>query len=673
MKFPRVLALVLLGHFFGAAEGTEWVFEGNGRFSRDRILQALSRFDATPASANDITAADDAAFFLREFYRSQGFPDAVVTYDYSASRVVFSIAEGDRLWIRKLTFEGGTSLPGDRRERIFTAAVRQATRTPFGRLRYVASAVEQAAESLRQAFVNEGFLEASVSLFDQPAADFQSLDLTVVIEEGIPHRIGRVRLAGPAFEESEALAQTLATFEGQPFRPSDPSLCRSRALDFLREHGFFYAAVSVESLPGREPGVRDFVVTPTPGRRMHIGDVRTSGRRRTAERSLLRRFGIRRGALYNASALDAAERRLWFSGAFSSVDVAFRDAPGDALDVDLRVEEGDRKSFATTLGYSQWYLGFANATYTDRNLLGTLNRLKLTGFVSQKSYGGEAEVAAPWFLGSELTGSAEAFAFRKELPAFEATEFGARIGIRQKLNERFRTGWGLVYEWKSVANTVVASDTEPDTPRDYRLGRLTFHQALDRRNDPLIPMSGYDLRYEVGVAVPPLLGDLTFLKAAAQATWYLPLQKISPGRPFVPFLTFHHGVGALFPFGNTTAIPVPERFFLGGPDSVRSFAFDGMAPRDRKGNPLGGEAFFQANVELQWPVGRGFFLAVFTDVGNLAPRLEDMEFCETRIAPGVGLRFFTPLGALRVDYACNLVRRDGDPLGAWQLGLGVTF
>lgn len=672
-KSLQVLLLVLAGLSARGAEAADWIFEGNALFSSARLLQALNRYDAGPASGGDVTAADDAAYFLREFYFSQGFPDAGVTYDFSPSRVVFSIEEGDRLWIRRVTFQGGEEISRDRLHGIFTSAIRQATRSAFGRLRYVAAAVEEAAERLRQAYVNEGFLDAAVSVIEQPAADFKTVDLTAVIEPGVQYHVGRVRLSGAGFEESAALLKELATFENRPFRSADRVLSQSRALDFLRAHGYFFAAVRVETAPGDGPGIVDLVVTSTAGQKMRIGKVTTSGARRTAERSLLGRFGIRSGAIYNGTALDAAERRLWFTGAFSSVDVDARAASKTSVDVAIRVAERDSKSFAATVGYSEWYLAFATATYTDRNFLGTLDRLRMTGFISQKSFGGDIEFSDPWLLGTDLTGSVAAFASRKELPAFKASEFGTRIGISQKQNERSGTGWGLTYEWKSVASALILSGGEPDALEDYRLGQLTFRQELDRRNDPLTPMSGCDLRYEAGIAAPPLLGELTFFKATAQATWYLPLRKIVPERPFVPFLTFNHRAGLILPFGDTASIPVPERFFLGGPDSVRSFQFDGMAPRDRSGVPLGGLAFFQANIELQWPVGRGFYLAAFTDAGNLASTLGELELGQTRIAPGAGIRFYTPLGALRMDYAYNVIRRDGDPLGAWQFGLGVMF
>lgn len=671
--FLRVFFTAWIIFSAAAADGMEWEFRGNTLFSNARLLQALKRYDAGPSSGSDITVADDAAFFLREFYFSQGFPDASVTYEFTPERVVFSIEEGTRLWIGRVVFQGGGEIARDRLSVIFTSAIRQATRVAFGRLRYVENAVSDALEKLRLTYVNEGFLDARVDVAEQPAADFRNVDLVILIDAGIRYRIGRVLMAGGPFEESAALLKNLAGFEDRSFRPSDQALVQSRAVDFLRSHGYFFATATVEQSPSDGEGIVNLVVHPVPGRQMRIGTITSNGLEKTREAALLGRFGIASGDLFNATALDAAERRLWFVGAFSTVDVKASPRKDNTVDLAVHVRETDSRSLATTLGYSEWYQAFATATFTDRNFLGTLDRLKVNGFVSQKSFGGDAEFSDPWFLGSDFTGSVDAFALRQELPAFKATQYGVRLGLRQRLEERSGTGWGVLYEWKSVTNSQIFSGSEPDVLEEYRLGQLTLHQELDRRNDPLAPMSGYNLRYAAGVATTPLLGDLSFFKATAQATWYVPLKKIVPDRPFVPFLTFNHRAGLIVPFGNTDSVPVPERFFLGGPDSVRSFQFDGMAPRDRSGTPFGGEAFLQANIELQWPVGRGFFLAVFTDAGNLASSLDEMELGETRVAPGAGIRFYTPLGALRMDYGYNLIRRDGDPVGAWQFGLGVTF
>ena len=106
---------------------------------------------------------------------------------------------------------------------------------------------------------------------------------------------------------------------------------------------------------------------------------------------------------------------------------------------------------------------------------------------------------------------------------------------------------------------------------------------------------------------------------------------------------------------------------------MRSFQLDGLGPKDADGYLEGGLAYLLGNAEIQWPVWKAFYLAAFVDVGNLSPTVEDFNWDETRIGVGLGGRVYTPLGAIRVDYGHNLIRKDGDPAGAWQFGFGFTF
>lgn len=641
-------------------------FEGNERFPAQRLRAALRRFDVTVDGA--VTSADDAAFFLREFYFEQGFPNAHVAYDFSPRAVLFRIAEGERSTLGGVTFQGGEGLSRERVETVFRAAVRQALRRPLGGLPFVESALDSAAERLRAAFVAEGFLDAEVEAV--AGMGFPAVPVTVEIREGIRYRVGAIHFTGAP--EGGVLEGISDDFVGRPFRPGTEIKVRSRVLDRLRAHGHFKAAVAVET-QRRADGTIDIRLAILPGRVFTIGRVGFEGLERTRAGAAQRRFGIRPGTRFSASALESAERRLWFTGAFSSVAVEPRAREDDTVDLDVKTVEGRARQLAGTIGYSEWERGFLTAVYTDRNALGSLNRFTLGGFVSQRGFGGEAALENPWLFGENLGGTVTAFAQRRELPAYRAAQYGATVGIGARRDERGLTGWNLGYEWRVVTDTDVFSGDPGDAIEKYRLGMVSFSQQLDTRNDLLAPMSGYNLRYEVGVAVPELFGEVSFFKATAVATFYFPLREILPERPYVPLFLLNHRVGVILPFGGTDSVPVPERFFLGGPDSVRSFQLDGMAPRNRDAVPTGGQAFFQLNVEFQYPVWQGLFAAVFTDFGNLAESVGDFTFSNTRIAPGAGLRLYTPIGTLRADYAMNLVRLDGDPVGNWQFGLGFTF
>jgi outer membrane protein insertion porin family len=186
-------------------------------------------------------------------------------------------------------------------------------------------------------------------------------------------------------------------------------------------------------------------------------------------------------------------------------------------------------------------------------------------------------------------------------------------------------------------------------------------------------MKGLYLNHEVELASDALGGDVSFARFSAQFTYYQPLREITTERPFVPFFVFNHRVGLLAPYGSTTEVPVQERFFLGGPDTVRSFQLDGLGPRDSGGDPIGGLGMVLLNLEIQWPVLNNIYLAAFADAGNIWSEVRDIQPTDLQVGVGPGLRIYTPLGAIRVDYGYNLNRIEGDPIGAWQVGFGFTF
>jgi outer membrane protein assembly factor BamA len=186
-------------------------------------------------------------------------------------------------------------------------------------------------------------------------------------------------------------------------------------------------------------------------------------------------------------------------------------------------------------------------------------------------------------------------------------------------------------------------------------------------------MKGMFLNHEVELASDALGGDVSFARFSAQFTFYQPLREITTEHPFVPFVVFNHRLGLLAPYGNTPEVPVQERFFLGGPDTVRSFQLDGLGPRDSGGDPIGGSGMVLLNLEIQWPVFNNIYLAAFADAGNIWPEISDIQPTDLRVGVGPGLRIYTPLGAIRVDYGYNVNRVEGDPIGAWQVGFGFTF
>lgn len=669
----RLLVILCLGLGCAAAaaqQAREFVFEGNESYTRAQLVKALSRYEIDLAPPIEATTADDAAYFLREFLFGQGLPEADVEYRFEGPEVVFTISEGPKYLLGRTTFSGGEAITAERMEDIFVAEMRQSTRNPFGALRYVQSATESAAERIRQALVQDGFLGATVTVEPEFAGRMVNVSVTAspgrqsVIDEAV------VESAATLPEKIQAIARKA---QGGVYHPGQELTLRSQVLDDLRANGYFNARVSQQTTFSAATGGVRIVITVEPGGQYRMGTIGVTGNRRTLTTAILQRLGLRAGGTYDAALVDAGVRRLWFTGAFSDVDARQTPTPDGTVNMTVRVEETAAKQLTSTIGYGQWQRGFADVTYTDRNFLGTLNRFSLRGNISTKNYGIQAALSDPFFLRTPVIATVSGFALREETPAYEVSQYGGGFDVERQFDQNNLTGWRAGYQWKAVTNTVIYADESNDALDDYTLGMVSFEQTLDRRNDLLSPTKGYFLNWQGDVASRYLAGEVSFVRLSVQATWYLPLRQITKERPFVPFVILNHRAGLMAPYDDTSAAPIPERFFLGGPDTVRSFQLDGLGPKDQNGYPVGGMAYLLGNAEIQWPIWRALYVAGFVDVGNLSPSLETLSWSYTRVGPGLGARLYTPIGALRVDYGYNLIRKEGDPVGAWQFGFGFTF
>jgi len=660
-----------------SSESRQVVFEGNQRFQERQLERALRRFDIQLEGDFDRVNVDDAAYFLREFYFNEGFPEARVDYQFDAAgpRAFFFIEEGSRVFLGAIAFEGNEFFTSRRLEDIVVAYIRQATLNPFGRLEYVESAVFHAETAILREYNRNGYLQAQVfsECGNSPAS--KRMDIRFYIDEGPRSFIHEITTKGlPDGTSFTPITRMLENEIGQPFRPDEEILLRSRVLTELRNAGFYRATITADRTIDPITGNVDLKFEVTPGPIYSIGSIRIDGLRQTRKSAVLRRLGVREGERYDAARLSAGTRRLWFSGAFEEADAEIQPAGQDQLEIKLEMEEGRAKEIRFEAGYGEWDLFFGSAVFTDRNFFGTLNRFEINTFVSTRRYGVSLELADPFLFNSETTGKIGAVFLRQSLPAYRAYFLGGFAALERQYETTRLTGYRLGYQWKAVFNTQVLANEEfvGETDLDYTVGLLNWEQILDRRNSMLIPMQGYLLRYETGISSQATGGEISYYQLQAQATGYLPLMEITEQRPYVPFLMANHRAGISVPFANTRTLPLPERFYLGGPDTVRSYQFDGMPPSSG-GVPIGGQTYWVINLEAQAPVYGPFFAVVFSDIGNLSPAIDDYEQDNTRVALGAGLRLYTPIGAVRVDYGYNVIQKEGDPVGAWQFGFGFTF
>ncbi len=648
-------------------------FEGNDSHAPRRLLEVLRRDKALLTGEFDVMEVDDAAYFLEKFYLRNGFAEARVDYRFTASprRAVFVISEGERTRVQSLEVSSQGAVEQERLASIARYAFRAGpVLLDWGPPPFSEPALTQARREMVSAAEQDGFLQARVD-GGAESADPGWVKVRLRVEEGPRFRVVQTVLRG--MEAGVALDRTLAELDREPYRPGREEVYRLAVLQDLRNRGHYAAVVRAQVVVLPAPGEMRMEITAEPGPVYHLGDVRLQGVNGLLARSIALRLGWREGRLYNASEIEAGLRRLWFTGALSRAELSTHPRADGHLDLTLEVQRAAARQIGLSLGYGQWQQANVTLAYTDRNFLDTLNRLTIEGFLSQRSRSLQVRLADPFFLGTDHNVTLQGGYARIEQPSYQSTVYGGELNAERRFESGFSYAGALT--WREVDDTTIFAVPDAGLPLDYRLVGAGATLAYDRRNNRVTPMSGTYLRATGQWAGRALGGDLDFTRWTGKATFYLPLRPLTPARSYVPYLMVNAQTGLIQPFGGTTDIPLQERFYLGGSDTVRSFPYEGMDPRNDDDTvlPVGGTFFTLLNAELNWPVWGPLYLAALADLGNLVTQPQYYRAGDGAAALGGGLRVYTPVGFLRMDYGYNPAPRESDPQGAWHFSFGLSF
>ncbi|GAB4264558.1 MAG: outer membrane protein assembly factor BamA [Deferrisomatales bacterium] len=633
--------------------------------------------------------ADDAAFQMELAYRNRGYPFASVAFRVEktprGAEVTFTVEEGPQVRLRSVRIEGAQAVPASELQRFFQGRS-PGWLTPGGPP-FVEAELRSAVAEIRSFYAGLGYLDAQV---DGPeirfSADRSEAEAVVRIREGVRYRIAAVRFSGDVLDEARRELDALAgSLEDQAFFPRRKMTLRSRVLEIYGELGRPDAQVAAGADPGPEPG--DVILTAEidAGPAVTVSGVAVSGNVKTRGKFLLNRLRLRPGDRYALSKERETFRELYRTGLFSSVETGL--APGEAPDrriLEVRVEEAPSQELYVEPGWGSYERLRAKAGYREKNLFGTGRILGLEGAVSLKAQGITARFTDPWFLRTRIAADVPVFFRRREEPSFTRRELGASFLFTRRLGRRLSAG--LAYQFRRT--DLIQVDVDPDGAgadlgADYNLASLKAQLTYDARDDLFFPTRGHRWVLSLERADTALGGTLTFTRAGFAVRAFAP---VTPST----VLGARWDTGLVLPGRNQPDIPLGERFFNGGENTVRSFEEAELGPRDPSGDPTGGLGFNVAGVELRQRLFGRLVGTVFADYGNVAPNrfpagggrrsrselvsdtLDDF-FRDFRPAVGFGLQYLLPVGPARLDFAWNPDRRRGEEGFVWHFSVGTAF
>jgi len=378
---------------------------------------------------------------------------------------------------------------------------------------------------------------------------------------------------------------------------------------------------------------------------------------------------IKDGEPLSFARLLDTQSKLYLTGLFASVDVSpvqDWDHPGEAVVV-TEVREDSPRSYAYGIGYDTYDRLRVQLGISHANLAGTRRYLGLDALVSDKEQQWRLTYREPHLLGIPYPLQVTTYRSDEQQPDFSLKRWGTTMEFIRNFGRQSRASLSYTYEIQEPFN-VSAGYPVPREESEEKVSSFGAAYIRDGRDDVLFPSRGIFFSADVRFAFPFFSATSRFLKS--DLSWGL---YASPAHDTI--LAGSVRIGAIHNMADEP-IPLGERFFLGGRDTVRAYSRDMLGVEGGTiiaGQAIGGNLFLLANAELRQKVSDLFGVTVFTDAGQVWPDSTSVHLGDLAAGSGVGIFFLSPIGPVRLEYARKWKPVSWDDLSQWYLSLGFPF
>jgi outer membrane protein insertion porin family len=646
------------------------------------------------SSADPLTLLDGQSV-LANYFRDKGYFSAAVKLSapapsrgQQARTVTYDVDLGPRGRFVGYRFRGNRSIPASD---LSGAVLLQPPTFGLQRGRFDQDLLDRSVQGITALYQTRGFADVKVepSLNDKYKDEPSHLFVTFNVEEGPQEHVRHMTISGIDEAIRKGLGKSLLTAPGQPYAPARARGDRDSILSYLVNHGYEHGEVQWHaSAPDARHDV-DVDYTVEVGAKETVARVVVLGNEFTRGSVIDREVTLAPGEALNGSSLLQTQQRLYDLGLFNQVQVTTQNPAGPSPDKTVLVGVEEAKRW--TIGYGggldvqrlpasgskqgqaptgQYGVSPRVSLELDRiNLDGRPQTYSFAGHFSNLEKIGSTSYTIPSFLGHpglelRVTGledqSRNVLTFnsqRQELAIALQKHYSAHSSLLARYNFRHVT----------VSNVQINPAEVPLVSQGVLVATVGASYVNDHRDNPVDATRGSYTTLDADVAWTGWGSSADFGRLVAQNSTYYRL-----GSRVIFARNTQVGIEPVYGHtGVDQGVPLPERLFLGGPDSDRAFSLNEAGPRDPiTGYPIGGKGLFLNQMELRFPIEQNHFgLVVFEDAGNVfsSPRLFRLlkfvqsgptDFNYDVQAAGLGLRYNTPVGPIRFDvaYSPNIPR-----------------
>ncbi|MCP4374102.1 MAG: outer membrane protein assembly factor BamA, partial [Deltaproteobacteria bacterium] len=410
------------------------------------------------------------------------------------------------------------------------------------------------------------------------------------------------------------------------------------------------------------------------GKQVYFEEIIISGNTKTRDKVIRRQLKVYEQELFSGVRIKRSVRNLYRLDYFKDIKVnTIKGSSDDTMVLKLNVTEKPTGSFQFGGGYSSTEKLFLMATISQKNLFGRGHILNLQGQWGDVTKKYSLAFTEPWLFDIPLSVGAKLYNWQYEYDEYEKDSVGGSFGFGYPVYDYTRASINFARDNADIkiADEVKAPQSIVDLVEDLGgddiiTNSISTALIYDSRDRMFNPTEGAN--HSITVKYAGFGGDVGFRKYVSSAGWYIPLYKGLVG--------FLRAKGGYVRENSDGKLPDYDRFFLGGMGSLRGFEWEDLAPKDEDGNEVGGDKFVQFNIELLYPIFKdaGIVGVVFFDTGEVYGKDEDVDLGELRESAGLGFRWYSPIGPIRIEYGYILdpIKDHGEG-GKWEFTMGGSF
>jgi len=694
--------------------------QGSSQVAKDKIESALG---VTPRTILDRSKVAEGVEKVRKLYNDQGYVNAAVDHSVTVEAnnqavITLDINEGNRLLIKRIEFEGNKAfseselkgLLATKEEWIFSFITNRGVLDRDMLTNDVAI--------LSNHYNDNGYVEHKI---DEPVVlrARDGLEVVFRISEGPQYRVGKVEIGGELIQDGKQMLKSVKLTSGQIFRGSRLREDVTALTDMYSNKGFAFVQVDPVTRVNATEKIVDIALVITKGPPVYFNRVLVAGNTKTRDKVVRRELLTNEQELFSAANVTQSRNALQRTGYFEDVQLTTKKTnQPDTVDLQVDVKEGPTGTFQIGAGYSSGDGFLLNTNVSEKNLFGKGQGVSGNFSIGSKRQDYILSLNDPYFNDSKVALGVDLFNTKREFTDFDERKLGFGVNTYYPLKDFRMPFFGAAPRTKEVGSDELASNS-PSSMWDYMKGGVAYDLTrekiggidpaatdaikseegtsltsavtpgitYDSRDHFFAPTEGTKSAFSVKFA--GLGGDSRFIKSDVSGRWHYPLLKDPNwGGNYVLALGGQLGYGIGFGSHNTSNndLPLFERYFLGGINSVRGFSERSLGPRepscvtDHDTDPptvkchgsdvVGGDAAVVMNTELLFPIMEQYGVrgVAFFDMGNAFSN--GFSFSDLRRSVGAGVRWMSPFGPLRVELGFPLNKKSGDETSVLGFSIG---